>query len=446
MDSQKIVEKLKGPVSRAGSPEFEVFVSREIHGSVEVKDQEIHSFESAETLGASLRLIQDHKMGFAYTTDLSDSGLNKLFETALATSRYSDSSEFLSLPQDGPAPRLDFQDCDSSFLSLPQAKKIDMALRLEKAALSFHPKIKRVRGASYEGNLSEVSLTNSWGLHRHHQNTMNVLSLMAVAEEGEEAEMAFEFEFSPFFADLNPEAVGLRAAKKAFGYLGSQLGPTFKGPVVLEPLVAAEILDVLAPSFYADHRVKKCSLFDAGPGETILSPHLNLIDDGTLKGGFASFPFDGEGVPRRRLLLVKEGILQQVLADTHYGARLKAHSTGSSSREGIKRPPEIGHSNFYILPGTLPLQEILKKIHRGIFMTELIGIHTANPISGDFSVGAQGFLIEKGEITTPLKQMALSGNLKTMLNCVAAVASDLRFYFKVGSPSLLISEMDVAGQ
>src|SRR4030095_16419423 len=201
----------------------------------------------------------------------------------------------------------------------------------------------------------EVFLANSWGLERRHEHGMNLLSLMAVAEENGEAESAFEFDFSPSFEALNPEKIGKLAAEKALRYLGGKPGATLKDPVLLDPLAAAEILEVLAPSFYADNRVKKRSLFPEDPGKKILSETVSLIDDGTLAGGFASFPFDGEGVPRRRLTVVDRGIFQQVLCDTEYGARTGQASNGSSVREGLKPPPQIGHSNFFVEPQCEPV-------------------------------------------------------------------------------------------
>jgi PmbA protein len=444
MNPRDILEKFKQKLSASGAPEFEVFLLKESRSEVEVKSQRVHSFETAETLGAALRIVQQGRLGFSFTNDLSGEGMGRAVEGALATARYSDRSDALALPrlaQTLPA----LQDQDPGFHGIPTEKKIAKAMELERSAQGTDPKVKKVRGASYEGLAYEVFLMNSWGLQFHHERTMNILSLMAVAEDGEEAEAAYEFDFSCFFDRLDPEAVGVRAARKALAYLGGKPGPTLKGPIVLDPLVAGEILEVLAPSFYADTLVKKRSLFQDMEGQKILSHQLTLVDDGCRPGGFASFPFDGEGVPKRKTMVVERGVFKEILSDTEYGHRLGRNSTGASSREGIKRPPQIGTSNFYVQPGDSSFQDLLKKMDRGVFITELIGIHTANPISGDFSVGAQGFLVEKGESAASIKQIALSGNLKEMMNRVEAVGDDLRFFFKTGSPSLLISEMDIAG-
>ncbi|MFO1518535.1 MAG: TldD/PmbA family protein [bacterium] len=447
MNLESIVEKFKEQLQKQGAPEFEIFLLKENRAEVEVKEQKVHSFESAETVGAGLRLIRQKRLGSSYTTDFTDAAVAKAVEEALATARYPSENEFLRFPSPSKNPsNQTLRNYDKKVTQVTQAQRIEQAMLLERSALGFDPKIKRVRGASYDASSYEILLANSWGLQARHQKTMNVLSLMAVAEQGGEAEAAFDFEFSNFFDSLDAEKVGRRAAEKAARYLGGKPGPTLKCPILLDALVAAEILEVLAPSFYADNLAKKCSLFEGLQGKKVLSEALTIIDDGLLDGGFVSSPFDGEGVSRQRMKVVEKGVFRQILADTEYGNRLGMGSTGSSVREDIKKAPRIGCSNFFIEKGTRSPEEILKKIDRGVLITELIGMHTANPISGDFSVGAQGFLVEKGEVAGPIKQIALSGNLKEMMQKVTEAASDLRFYFKVGAPSLLISEMDVAGE
>lgn len=446
MNFEKIIQSFKEHLARKHAPEFEVFLSRDQESEVEVKDQKMHAFNASENIGAALRVIVDQKLGFSFTTDFSESSIIKTVDLALETAEYSNRREFLSLARpEKSSISIDLKDNDPAFTQVSQTMRLERALEMEKAALSSDPRVKRARGASCSSSLSEVFLENSWGLQKHYQKTMNVMALMAVAEEGDEAEGVFEFDFSPFFSSLNASQVGLKAARKALNYLGGKPGPTLKCPVILDPLVAAEILEVLAPSFYADNLLKKRSLFEGKQNQSILSSNLNLIDDGLLIGGYASFPFDGEGVATTRSTIIEKGVFKRPLADLEYGARLKTGTTGSSERESIKGPPQIGHSNLYLEPGSLSFDEILQQAGKGVYITELIGMHTANPVSGDFSVGAQGFWVENGQLSHPLKQMALSGNLKEMLNRVKALGSDLRYYFKVASPSVLIEEMDVAG-
>lgn len=449
MEFKKIIESFKNRLAEQKAPEFEIFLSREHEVEAEVKDQNLHAFNASESVGVALRVLIDQKLGFAYTTDFSETSIQKTVEAALHTSRYSHRREFLSLAKSSPSQEgakvYDLKDCDPDFLQTSPQSRIQKALEMEKAALSLDPRVKRVRGASVSANFSEVYLINSWGLEKHHQKTMNVLSLMAVAEADEDSEGVFEFDFSSFLSILSPEAVGKQAAKKALQYLGAKPGPTLKCPVILDALVAADVLEVLAPSFYAESLLKKRSLFEGKQGQSVLSPLISLVDDGRLKEGYASFPFDAEGVTTQKTVVVEKGVFKNYLADLEYGQRMKAASTGSSEREGIKSPPQISYSNFYLESGNFSFEDLLKQVPRAVYITELIGMHTANPISGDFSVGAQGFWVEQGEIRYPLKQMAFSGNLREMLSRVKAVGKDVRSYFKLISPPLLIEEMDIGG-
>ncbi len=443
---EKIVKEFKTRLAQYQNLEFEIFCLREESSEIEVKESELHIDQFSNNVGAAIRLICQKKLGFAYTTDFSSNGISSAIEKALSLSELTNPNNYLQLSQsqNNESNSL-MNNYDKNYKELSKKILIQSALELERAAIDFDPKVKRVRGAGCEAGFYEVYLVNSWGVEKYHQKTMNTLSLMAVAENENEAEMAHEFDFSCFFENLNPEKVGKKAAKKALSYLGAKPGPTIQCPVLLDALTASEILEVLAPSFYADHLLRKRSLFCHQQNKQVLSSELTLIDDGWLQDGAGSFPFDGEGVAKQRTVVVEQGVFKQPLFDLEYAAQFKVKSTGSSVREGIKRPSQISHSNFFIEKGELSFEQLVQSIQRGIYITELIGIHTADPISGDFSVGAQGFLIEKGEITTPIKQIALSGNLKEVMNRVEKIGSDLRFCFKIGSPSLLISSMDLAG-
>jgi PmbA protein len=216
-------------------------------------------------------------------------------------------------------------------------------------------------------------------------------------------------------------------------------------PVILENHVAADFLDLLAPSFSAENLHKGKSMLKGKVGERLFSAQIRVRDDGALRGGMATAPFDGEGVPVQNTILVDEGIVKGYLFDTAYAARMGAASTGNSARSGVKGLPHLGISNFFIENGSTPSGDMLSGIGKGMMITSLIGMHTANPVSGDFSVGATGFLIEDGQITLPVKGVALSGNVLDLFRNVEMIGDDLRFFSQVGSPSLRISSLEISG-
>lgn len=442
---KNIFEKISSKLSSHSKLEFEAYYVYERNLEIEVKDQKLDTFESAETYGLGLRILKEGKMGFSYTSDFGDASLQRCIDSALQTLPYSAENKYLQFQSAYQLPEINLEDFDPQFTSQDSALFKQKAMELEKAALAYHPSIKHVRGASASATLSEVCLANSLGLNLNHQNTLSVLSLMAVAEEGDEAESAYEFGFSPFIEKIDAQNIGENAAKKAAAYLNGKEGKNYQGPALLDSSIVADIFDVLAPSFYADHLFKKQSMLVDKQNQQVFSPLLTLKDNPHLLSGVGSYLFDAEGVLGSEKILLKEGILQDILADKEYQEIMNLKAAGSSHRDSYKKQPNLSYSNLYLEKGSFSFQELLQKMGTGIYITELMGMHTANAISGDFSVGAQGFWIEKGEIAYSLKQIAISGNLKKMLNAVEAVGSDLRFYYKLGTPSILLSHLDVAG-
>jgi PmbA protein len=216
-------------------------------------------------------------------------------------------------------------------------------------------------------------------------------------------------------------------------------------PVVLDNYVATEILEVLAPSFLAENVQKGKSLLAGRLGEQLFAPALRIRDDGTLPGGMATTPFDGEGVAHRDTVLVEGGELRGFLYDTFYACRDGKQSTGNATRGGVKSAPHMGVTNFFVERGDSPAGALLAGIGTGVLITDVMGMHTANPVSGDFSVGAAGFLIENGAVAGPVKGFAIAGNILELFRNVELVGDDLRFFGAVGAPSLRIAALDVSG-
>ena len=169
-----------------------------------------------------------------------------------------------------------------------------------------------------------------------------------------------------------------------------------------------------------------------------------MIDDGLYPGGDQTRPFDDEGTPSRKTVIINKGIVSHLLYDTYWGKRDGVPSTGNADRKSAVSIPHLDFTNFYLSPGTKKPEELIM-INRGILITEVIGMHTADPISGDFSVGMQGFLVEKGE-KRPVRSMALTGNLHEFFSKIIDVGSDLRFYGSFGAPTISIEEASVSGE
>ena len=270
-------------------------------------------------------------------------------------------------------------------------------------------------------------------------------NIMVVAEDDGDAEIGWDYGFSPFLGGLEMDSIGATAAGRAVRMLGARPVGSMQTPAILTPWVASDILSILSASFLADNLQKGKSMLLGRMGEQVFSSHVTIVDDGLYPGGMASSPFDDEGFPHQRTVLVSEGVVQGFLYDQHTANKENRGSTGNAGRHGIKAPPWVETTNCYIPNGSFTPDGLVSSLEEGLMLTDLIGLHTADPISGDFSVGAAGLWIKGGEAAFPVKGIVISGNLMDLFNNVDGAGTDLAFYGKTGAPSLRISTLNVAG-
>jgi PmbA protein len=266
-----------------------------------------------------------------------------------------------------------------------------------------------------------------------------------VAEEGAEGQTGYGFGFARSLRELSPGEIAGEAAERALRMLGAVRPASGEYRAVLENGAAAELLEVLVPSLLASQVAKGKSMFAGKVGERVAAGCVAISDDPLDPLGSGAEPFDGEGTASRRRELVSEGTLRGFLADAFWGRKLGTGTTGACRRPGPKQPPTVGVSNLRIAPGDVPLAGLCEAAGDGILLTEFLGIHTADPVSGDFSVGASGIRIAGGRPAGPLHGFAVSGNVLGMLRAVEAVGSDFRWFGNVGAPSLLVRGIAVGG-
>ena len=438
--NEYIEKKLKG----MNIDQYEIYLSETESTSIEVKDQQLDCFTTAQRKGLSLRILQDNRLGFSYCTELSDTSLDQVITNAVMGAKNSSPEEYHAFPDvSGQLP--DIRVFDNSISSITKEEKIQKVKDLEKAALACDKRITKVRKAAYQESKNKLFLINYNGLNLSHQGTFFSFSIELVAEEKGDSQMGWDFDFKRFYKDLEVTNIGKTAASKALELLGARSIPSFRGPVIFDNTVSSQFLGILAPSFLAESVQKNKSMLKDKINAKIFSPHIEIVDDGLYPGGAATKPFDGEGVTRQTTPLIEQGILKNYLYDTFWAKKDGTHSTGNSSRNSIKAPPSVGHTNLYIKRGKEGFDNLTSQIDKGLLVNEVMGMHTANPISGDFSVGVNGFLLEKEKKRTPVKGIAISGNIMTLFNRVISVGTDLRFFGSTGAPSLLIEEMDISG-
>lgn len=424
---------------------FEALCVTEDHFSADSKDLEIESLEEATEVGFAVRVINEHRLGFSYTTSLEDTRVKDCIDMAIASSKNVGADESWALAKPKKLPEFKWKYNDETLSSVPVSKKTELAILLESTALNVDPRIKRVRRAIYEELRVRRHLINSEGIDVTFGKTIIGCDVMPVAEANGDTQWAWDTAFSHRLEGLDVASVGKRAASSAIELLGAKSIQTIKTPVCLDPQVMVQFLKVFCNGFYGDNIFKKKSALVGKLGESLYSKMLNVIDNGILKEGHDSSPFDSEGEARRKIYLVKEGRVNSWLTDTYWGKKLGFPSTGSSTRNSIKELPGIGVSNVYIEGSNSTPEELFKKMSTGLYITEVVGVHTANAITGDFSVGASGHWIERGAKSFPVKGVVVSGNLHDVYKNVVAIANDLDFMGNLGAPTTMISSMQVSG-
>lgn len=439
---EKLLRERGDALDRLGL-EWELFAIDQDSLSLEVRQREVDAMKSSRNQGIALRVREEGRIGFSFATDLTDSSFERMLEQARASAKAFEPNEFArfsdesaappDLPLVDPAPRRSTEEA------------IESARQIEAAALSTDERVKRIRKASYAESNGWEWLLNSHGLFRCAQSTFFSASVLAIAEADGESESGGEFQFGRTWGELDYDWVGREAARRAVGGLGGRPIPTGVRPIVFENRVVASLLGIMSPSFVGESVQRNRSLLAGKMGQAIMSPLINLYDDGLDVRGAAAFPFDGEGTPQQQTPLVIDGELKNFLYDLESGARDNRGSTGNANRSGFRAPPGPSTTNLRLDPGSGTMEELCSEIGSGFLVTDLLGLHTANPISGEFSLGASGFEIVNGEIGGPVRGVALADNVLGLFRKATRIGSDFRYFGSIGAASMAVPDVSVSG-
>ena len=424
--------------------QFEIYYEHRTSTKIDSKDQEVDSLTRSEDVGLAIRIIKDHKLGFSFTTSLENDAIQSAVDMAFDVANVMPEDDLAGFFSFGSSVYPSVDNFDTQGVSLPLQKKIEIAKSLESQCRRADKRITAVRSASLSESCLTTHLVDSNGEHIHHKSTGFTASITCKAESNGDSQMGSEFSFSNYLDNLDVEGAAKLSAQWAVELLGAGPAPTMKCPAVLRNSIVADLLEFLSDSFSAEQIAKGRSMLADKQGQRIFSDQVTLVDDGLLPGGMGTSPFDAEGVPSKRTILVDGGFVTGTLYDSYYARKKGTEPTGSSQR-GIKTPPSIGFSNLYMEKGRKSVESLYQAISKGILITDLMGIHTANPVTGNFSLGASGILIENGKLTRPVRGFAVAGNVMDLFRRMTDISSDLKFYGRVGAPSVLLSEISVGG-
>ena len=437
-----IAEDIIKSALKKGCDLAEVFIKTAKGVSIEAKGGMVEALEASQDLGIALKVIRKQRLGFAFA--VSPDEIEKVIDEAVQAAEWTGSDEYTDIPDNMPAQEVLI--VDGEIKNIKEDDIINNALLLEESAVTFDKRIKKVRKASVGYGVGSTTIANSKGVNVTYESSYYSAQLTTLArDDNGDDQMGWYYKSSRKKGDIDLRSVGECASKRAIELLGSRRISAVRAPVILDPSVAVDFLDILSASLSAESVQKRRSFLAGKVGQRIISPLVDIIDDGAMAWGIGTRPVDDEGVPTANKKIVSEGVLNGYIHNTYTAKKEGVPSTGNAVRGSFKSLPGIGVTNFYIeRAGGKSDSSLVKSLSRGILIVGAMGVHTANPVSGDFSIGISGLWIEKGEILYPVKEAVISGNILEMFKRVEDIGSDLEFYGSVGSPSILIGEMDIS--
>lgn len=380
------------------------------------------------------------------TSDLAPEAVDRLAAETVALARATAEDPTAGLPEGGFATDGETLDLELAPAepATPVDARIDAARRAEAAARACDPRIANSEGSQVGSDRSRVVYANSEGFVGSYDTTTHSLFSEPIARANGSMQRDYWMTVGRRLASLeSPEAVGRHAAERALRRLGARRVATCEVPVIFDALTAPSLIRQLAGclSGYAIYR--EASFLAGRLGESIAAPAVNVIDDGRLPGGLGSRPFDGEGLPTRRNILVDRGSLASYQLDSYSARKLGRESTGNATRSAGSAPG-VGPTNLWLEPGEGSLDDLIAATPRGLLVTELIGMGF-NPVTGDYSRGAAGLWIEDGKIAFPVEEITIAGRFGDMLRDIDAVGAELLWLSRVAAPPLRVARMTVAG-
>jgi PmbA protein len=457
LDLESLAADVVAQAMKAGATDAEAVAREGDEFSVNVRMGEVETLKESGSRGLGLRVFLGKRSASASTSDLTPDGIRQLVAGAMALANVTEEDAFAGLPDSEEfgaiETRISAGDLHLYFddvYSLSGSERIEWARRCEAAALEADPRITNSDGGSFDAATGRKVLANSRGFLGGYRTSYAGVSAAPLAMDAD-GKMQRDGWWSGArrLADLeSPEAVGLEAARRTVRRLGARRMPTQSVPIVFAPEVARSLIGSIFEAASGDSIWRSASFLAGKLGEPIAVPALTLIDDHAMllptgAGGFGSSPFDGEGLPSQRNIVVENGVLRTYLLNTYSARKLGMKSTHNASR-GLAGAPGIGSGNLFIQPGTLTQEQIIGEVRNGFFVTSLMGFGV-NVVTGDYSRGATGLWIENGQLTHAVEEVTIAGNLAEMFKNITAIGSDLVFRGSVASPTLRIDGMMVAG-
>ena len=447
LDLEAVARRAVEAAVDAGADDADAYVERSVEREIRVYDGGVESLTDASSRGVGVRAFVGGRWGHSYGTDLSDDGLRQLGAAAHEAAAVADADEHAGLPEETGATDVGALRSDE-LAGWSTERKVELAIEVERRARN-HPEVTQVEQVVYADSDGEAALANSRGFAGSYATSAAWAYASAFAGEGEDLMTGLGLGIGRGPEALDPAAIGVEAGERAAALAGARQPSSRRCPVIFDAFVAASFLGFIGGMLSADAVQRGRSLFADREGDEVANPLLRLADDGTAPDGLATAPFDGEGSPRRRVALLEDGRLQSFLFDARTARKAGRETTASAVRGSYRTPPSVGTGNLVVEPGESSLEELVSEVGDGLLVTDVVGLHSGvNPVSGTFSVGATGRLIEGGELAKPVREITIASDLVSMLRAVEGLGSESRwvpFGGSVRAVPLLLRAMTVSG-
>ncbi len=443
----ELAERVAG-WSRSGE-ELEVYVARGDETDIRAYDGDVESLTSATSAGIGIRVVVDHKLGFAWAGSLDESVLGETLAEARDNATYATPDEHVQLAVPDGVVAVPVDLWDEHLATVPTTEKVALALDLEAQARGSDPRIRQIERADYGDAAVEVALVTTTGIRSASRKTSGYISVGVIAGEGEASQTGSGFSVDRGFTGLDPDKATADAVSRAVRMLGAVKGPSGRSTVVFDRRVASTLLSVVSSALSGEAVAKGRSFFAGRIGELVGHPGLTLVDDPTDPRAYGASAYDAEGLACRRNVLIDQGVLRAFLYDTVSASRAGVSSTGSAVRGGFSGTPGPGCRALTLAPGPEGYDEdgVLAAVGEGLLVQSLTGVHSGvNPISGDFSVGAEGLMIRNGHLAEPVREITVASTLQRILQSLVAIGSDVEWLPGIAAgQTLAVGDMQISG-
>lgn len=431
----------------AGASDADILYSCGTSHELSLRDGEPEECASGNFSALGVRtLFSDGRQGIAYGNRLDQASLSGLVQWSLHNCKNAEPEEGISLYR-GAFGHSDkhLRLYDPNVPGLTPSGRMQYCQEMTVSAKKEDSRVVSVRSASWSDGWGESLYATSTGFLGWRSGTSASCQVTVVLQDGQITEMGGYGQQDRSLAALTPLLCAKKAVKRTMDIFGGKPIPTGRYTVLFDPETTSSLIDEIAELFCASDVHRGHSMLAGRLGTSVASSAFSLVDDGTLPGRMGTSPFDAEGVPTLRTVLVDKGVARSYLYNLQYAQKDGVPSTGNASR-GMSSLPDVGTSNLILEPGGASQESLIASVQSGFLVTELMGLHTLDPVSGDFSLGAKGIAVKKGVLSGPIGGVTIAGNLLDLLNKVVAVGNDFEFFGSTGASTMVVDDIAVAGQ